>query len=253
MDAKKSIAFLIVAAGLGTAVFVAKNDSRNGVPSISTFLGKEIKPGLQFESAKTQSVTIGGASGINNPQRTGNLTEAVVQNYFGEFVKNDLNAPDVNFTEEKIQEQIVNGLTFDEFGLEDFRVSKDDSIKAQVAYMKSIDALLNKNFPGFKQNITDILEEFMQEGNSSSLDYLVAHIPGYIDGLLALETPPLWKVYHLQLLNLWQKKLVAYRAILSVEEDPLKSYIAVQEIPNIINEDVTLQAILIERYQELNT
>ena len=168
-------------------------------------------------------------------------------------MKNDLNAPDVNFTEEKIQEQIVNGLTFDEFGLEDVRVSKDDSIKAQVAYMKSIDALLNKNFPGFKQNITDILEEFMQEGNSSSLDYLVAHIPGYIDGLLALETPPLWKVYHLQLLNLWQKKLVAYRAILSVEEDPLKSYIAVQEIPNIINEDVTLQAILIERYQELNT
>jgi len=254
MRARKIIAFLIVFTGLVTALLIAENNPGEKTSPVSVVFGeRETQPGLQFESTGTQAGLFGNSQKTNDVQNNENLTNVVVQNYLGKFLNNNLSAPAGGFTEEAIQEQIAKGIVFEEFNLDDIRVSDNDSVKSQIAYMESIDSLLKKNFPGFNKNITDILDEFIQRGDSDSLEYLTTRIPNYIGGLLALETPPLWKVYHLQLLNLWQKKLITYKAILDMKNDPLKTYVAIREISNIVNEDLTLQAILIKRYEELNT
>jgi len=252
MRARKIIAFIIVAAGLGTAAFITGRGVSYEPSPVSVAFGEQkTEPSLQFESTRTQGGLFGNLQNEGSIGNTDNLTDTVVQKYLGNFLNNNLSAPAGGFSEEAIQEQIARGLSSKTFGLEDIRISNDNSVESQIAYMESVDSLLRKNFPGFNRNITDIVEEFTQNGDSDSLEYLTIRIPEYIDGLLDLKVPSLWQVYHLQLVNLWQKKLTAYRAILDVKNDPLKTYIAIQEIPNIINEDLTLQAILIERYQEL--
>ncbi|MBI4034244.1 MAG: hypothetical protein HY378_01710 [Candidatus Brennerbacteria bacterium] len=253
MNGKKTAALLIILIGLGTAFFIVRGDSSGAASPVSFFFGEKASPSLQFESEKSARPSVLSGGQVSDNLQTGNLTESLVQGYVGELLRNNLNAPDLGFTEEAIQEKIAEGITFTEFGLDDVKVLNDNSIKAQVAYMESIDALVRKNFSGLNKNIVEALDDFLQRGDSSSLNYLTRNIPGYVGGLIALEAPPLWKVYHLQLLNLWQKKLATYQAILDLKNDPLKSYVAIQQIPDIVSEDLTLQAILIERYEELKT
>jgi len=51
-----------------------------------------------------------------------------------------------------------------------------------------------------------------------------------IDDLLALKVPSQLSAWHLQNLNLWEKKLVVYKAILNLDTDPLKASLAIQQI-----------------------
>ena len=59
--------------------------------------------------------------------------------------------------------------------------------------------------------------------------------------LLALRVPTQLSAWHLQNLNLWEKKLVVYNAILDLNNDPLKATLAIQEINNVGQENEDLQ------------
>ena len=76
-------------------------------------------------------------------------------------------------------------------------------------------------------------------------------IPNFINDLLEIPAPNSMSAIHIEFLNLWQKKLTTYQAIKNMNTDPLMAYLALQQIPEIIQEDTNLQSVLIERYKEL--
>ena len=92
---------------------------------------------------------------------------------------------------------------------------------------------------------------FFQKENPRLLQELVENIPPYVTGMLELHAPRNWEGVHLATINLWQKKLTAYKALLEIENDPLGGYLALQKLPEFVQEDVDLQNIMIREYDKL--
>lgn len=264
MKKKNVIALIIIVAGIGTSFFIYGGPLRNTDGHLFSFSRGSTNPSFQFEPAKNPYPNAIQPSGGEDFSVSSNLTDLLAGIYAQEIFKNvepgsgrvlqeNIDVSSLNLTAEELQRKISQGLQFPEFETGDLKISNDNSPEGQVAYMESVDALLRKSLGGFKKNLVIALDEFFQRNDSDSLDYLVQNIPKYLIGLLELEVPSSWQDYHLQTLNLWQKKLVTYRAILGKNDDPLKAYLAIQYLTEIAEEDLSLQAILIESYEELNS
>ncbi len=259
MNKAKIVALLILTSSLVVSLFILKTPAKNKVFPLDSSFQESDNPSLSFKSAlkllnqKTNSE--------NGSELSNNLTENLAAIYAGEIAKNiessgsfnesSLNPDDFDLS------QILQGqtdlLAIPKYGLKDIKISDDNSVKNQIVYLESIDALLKENFGGFHKNLTIAIDEFFNKKDPTSLNYLVEHIPGYLNGLLTHPVPSLWQTVHLQILNLWQKKLVVYRAILDFNADPLKAYAALQYIFPIAEEDINLQTVMIKRYEELTS
>ena len=91
----------------------------------------------------------------------------------------------------------------------------------------------------------------MKFNNTDGLETYAKIATNQIDDLMALETPSLWKSFHLQNLNLWYKKLSVFNAFLNLGNDSLKTILAFQRLPDIMEETVNLQSVLENRFMEL--
>lgn len=191
-----------------------------------------------------------------------NVTETVASAYLeGFFKKNqnllgnpqgltdeinaDLNDLDVPKNIEGI------ALPFKPFEKGAFPVIADNSPAAQLAYLEKIGGLISKNFSEINGDITQIIDRWLDKKDSNPLENYIAGAEQQIKDLQKITVPANWEQSHLQNLNLWQKKTVVYQAILQSENDPLKAYIAVQAISDIIQENDSLQEIISEKYLEL--
>ena len=257
MNKAKIVALLILTSGLVVSLFILKTPAKNEGLSLDPAFQKSNNPSLNFKSV------LQFLNQNANPEAGGepsnNLTETLAALYASEIAKNiESNG---SFNENSLDpddfdlSQILQGqtdlLAIPKYGLKDVKISDDNSVRNQIAYLEGIDALLKENFGGFHKNLTIAIDEFFNKKDPTSLSYLAEHIPGYLDGLLALPVPSLWQTVHLQILNLWQKKLFVYRAILDFNSDPLKAYAALQQIFPIAEEDINLQTVMIKRYEEL--
>lgn len=256
MNKAKIFALLILTSGLVASLVILKTPGKNRpLTADSSFRGSD-NPSLNFESVL--QLIRGGASQDSDGE-SNNFTENLAALYASKIVSNaetsgvlDSDSLDVeNLELDQILRTGGSALDIPAYKLSDIKISDDNSIRNQIAYLEGIDELLRENFGGFQKNLAIALDEFFTKKNPTSLKYLAEHIPGYLDGLLALPAPSLWQTVHLQILNLWQKKLVVYRAILDFDSDPLKAYLALNYVLPIAEEDINLQNVLVKRYEEL--
>ncbi|KKU94487.1 MAG: hypothetical protein UY26_C0001G0039 [Candidatus Jorgensenbacteria bacterium GW2011_GWA1_48_13] len=259
MNKAKIVALLILASGLVASLVILKTPAKNGGFSLNSSFQESNNPSLDFESALKLSNQ--KTNQVNGGESSSNLTDNLAALYAGEVVKNieadgsfngdAFNAEGLDL-EQLLQTQ-ANVLDIPEYKLSDIKISSDNSVQNQVAYLEGVDMLLKENFGGFHKNLAIALDEFFTKKDATSLNYLVEHIPNYLNGLLTLSAPSLWQTVHLQILNLWQKKLVVYRAILDFNSDPLKTFAALQYVFPIAEEDINLQTVMIKRYEELTS
>ncbi|KKS88059.1 hypothetical protein A2116_01225 [Candidatus Jorgensenbacteria bacterium GWA1_49_17] len=261
MSGKKITAFIIVLAGLGLAIFIATSGPSKTASSLSVLFGNREDPSLQFEASLP--TTPGSRSSLSEAPTTDNYTDKLANSYLEElFIRNgditgntNLSLPTIQLSDESLRESIGD-LEIPSFTRGDIRVTNDDSDAAQITYIEALDSLFQKYFSKFgkgKNDLKDALEAWFNEKDDRLLKELADGINPFVGELLALEVPETLSDYHLATLNLWQKKLVVYRAFLGMETDPLKTYLALQEIQNIALEDSNLQAALIKRYEELKS
>jgi hypothetical protein len=64
--------------------------------------------------------------------------------------------------------------------------------------------------------------------------------------------PQQLKTWHLQSVNLWEKKIIVFRAILNMGSDPLKTILAMKEVDGINKETVNLQNVMNDFIGDLN-
>jgi|GEM_PF-2592427 len=144
-------------------------------------------------------------------------------------------------------------LQFRIFSEKDIRINSDNSFAAQIAYLESLKNISDKNFGKFKTPIVDILSNFFDKNDSALLAKYVGIAQNEINDLLAIKVPAQLSAWHLQNINLWEKKSVVYKAILDLNDDPLKAALAIQQVNGIGQENDNLQNVLNSYLKKLTT
>lgn len=210
--------------------------------------------GLQYQVNQNRNI-------VTNPAPTGetsadanNLTDQLAQTLSQNILQangsvtsngtSTIRLPSSDYMSNALDASMNQGLQFPIFTDKDIRVGKDNSVGAQLAYINNLGKVTDNNFSGFKVSVTDMLDNFFKQNNSAPLAKYVDIAGNQVNGLLALEVPEQMKVWHIQNLNLWEKKLVVYRAILNFDSDPLKAVLAAKEVDNVITETNDLQKVL---------
>lgn len=162
-----------------------------------------------------------------------------------------LNVPSQESVNAVLQEQLSQKLSFDLFKKGDLKISNENSAVDKLTYLEKLNGLSEKNFSNLKGNFVEMLDEWALKQNNEPLKDYLLRIPKQINDILSLSVPSDLADFHLQNLNLWQKKLTAFTAMLNMNEDPIKSYLAIQELPGIVEENLTLQDFVEKQYEAL--
>ena len=209
---------------------------------------------LQFKSGGSNllgNITENLTPRTKAQEKTGNLTEALIRSYIQSVAGNDGALPTTDEITSELQDNLSGDLEFTTFSIKDVITTDRNSQSDQIEYIESVGATLYENFKELEgENVITILQTFFENSDPTLINQFIKSIPLYIDDLLEINAPSLWADFHLQMLNVWQKKLVIYQAILDTESDPLKAYIALQELTDVLREDIDIQSILIQKYQE---
>jgi hypothetical protein len=260
MTKRKIIAFVIVFAGIA---FFLINVSSPTPKNSGLLLGvqgrSDINSNLNFKSAESPSTNALGSltAAVNgdNSNLTDALAQAYLQNVFSvntDVVSNGSSSqialPTLNLDQEMSQ-----GLKFKQLGIKDIRISPDNSKENQIKYLLSLSTINEKNFKGFNLDISSVLENLLTKKDGQPLQKYLGIASRQINDLLLLPVPSAWQDFHLQNLNLWQKKIIVYGALLDQVTDPLKTVVAIQEIPDVIQESLNLQTTLEEQVKKLNS
>lgn len=267
MKKRKFIALGIIIFGLLiflVNVFSAR--SSDASPFLTIQKNSDVNPSLDFQAVTNGTQTSGDApKGIVSD--ASNMTDALARSYLQKiFDKNpngiadgsssQITLPSLDLGQTSDQNAIDQALTFRAFTPKDLLVSQDNSNQAQLTYIENIDAALQKDFDKkFSKNYTalNVLDDFINNKDPKPLNSLVNSIPNFVNDLLQMRIPSSWQNYHLETLNLWQQKLVAYQNILNMDADPLRAYLTIQGITNLFQKDLDLQKIAFEKYQELKS
>ena len=251
MKKRRIISAAVVLSGLALFLVIInwpdKNAQKSAAGSVSNRAGDA--SGLEFQVNRDRNLVTNAASSDNLTDRLAqNLSQNILQmnNSFNSgqgtsTVK--LPSPDslTSMIGQSIGGQSIQFPTFSE---KDIRLNPDNSTDAQLAYIKTLGEITKKNFAGFNTPVLTILNNFFEQNNSEALAKYVAIAGNQINDLLALKVPTQLSAWHLQNLNLWEKKLAVYKAILDLNADPLKAALAIQEVNGIGQENESIQKVL---------
>jgi hypothetical protein len=265
MKGRKITALAILVAGAAVSIWLVVG-SRGKIENKEPFIifegnAKKLSANLLFPpNLKTKPESIPEKS--VKTAEPNNLTDLLVQNYMQEIVKRNPTAPQrgeslafpsASTFQNIIQEKMAQGLSYRLYDLKDIRISENTNPEKQIKYIENLYEILKKYAVVFGTDITIALEDFFKNRNNEKLNRIAENIPPLINELLALSPPKNFAATHLSLLNLWQKKLTIYEAILNTATDPLKAYLAVNQLVPTLQEDFDLQMILAKSYQELKS
>lgn len=266
MSKKHISALIIVFMGLVSFFLILNSNKKEGgnkdlITSLKSI--KNSNPYLNFEARPQSTFSPSSAQISNNTltQETNNLTDVLAQLYSQKIIQQNLNSdnnqegieviPVEILTDQIIQERSEFSPKFLQFETKDVKIIYDNSVEKQLAYFRSLDALTRKNFGSLNKSIVEILDELIINQNFQFLQQYTNATSNQINDLLTLSTPSVLKIIHLQNINLLQKELTIYTALLNLYQDPLKGYLAFQQIPDLFEENLDLQTTLEQKFQEI--
>jgi len=253
INKRKILALIILLAGVVISVLVlASDNTENGKAAISPG-NSEDNPAFGFNTSRNGNSKLAlpeGGSDENfvNSESSKNLTESLADLYTRSVIQEGMS--DDNSL--SLEENIPSGLNYPQFSEKDIKISSDISEENQISYIEAVDEAIWDNFGELKnENTNTAIREFFENNNPAVLNKFIEITPSYIDDLLQIEVPENIKEIHLGMLNVWRKKLTIYKAIVNQDSDPVKSYLASQDLPGVLQEDQNFQMTLIEKYKEL--
>lgn len=264
MKKRKTIALIIVLGGIAGFFLIinlsGKNDSGANTTNLTTPEGNNLVPSLRFE-------TLSPTAFQNNnrlPISSENLTESLIETYTQEILKRNESGPQVVDnkpamimpSEELTSEILINYLNqqkidFKEFALADIKTDSDTSAKKQKEYLKKIYEITQNNFSDLKYSYGEAVIEILKNNNPRFLQNYISRMGKGMTDLKDIAVPTNWKLFHLQYLNLQQKKLTIYSAIANLNNDPLKALIAVNQLTDLLEEEENLTLILTDKASDL--
>jgi len=190
-----------------------------------------------------------------------NLTNEIISEYTAKILKDNqkgsgtsdsISVPNEDSLNQIIRDRFVYGISVKYFDEKDLKILQITSQYASLSYLKSILEIYKNNTDKNQDNgFIPSVAEYVNTKNSQKLHSYISSVSEQIDNLLKIATPTNWKEFHLKLINAWQKRLALGTAIIQSEDDPIKAAVAVQEIPNSIDEENNLTSLLLQNLKEL--
>ncbi|MDI6734300.1 MAG: hypothetical protein QMD50_02295 [Patescibacteria group bacterium] len=266
LPTKKILAIIIVLGSVVASISIISSSKENPKEEffkISANLN-DANPYLNFKTSPNNDSNQKSQESSNNKILSGNLTDELINNYgleilkrnpsgaFNQNGKQSLNMPSEKVFENLLENQIAQGLKINFYELKDLKLSNDNSLKAVRAYLEAINSAAEKNLMGIKKSPFAMFVDLFNKKNSNDLYQYLNRLTAYTTDLLKIPAPLSWQVFHLELLNLGQRKIATYQTLIGVEEDPIKALIAAQEIEKIDQAEFDLATVLREKLKDLN-
>ncbi|MEK7651177.1 MAG: hypothetical protein AAB377_01460 [Patescibacteria group bacterium] len=263
MKKRKIISAIILLSGLAFFLLIVNSTGKNQeFPAMVALNKNNSESGFDYRTDKNRDIIPSAISGTNMSPATDNLTELLAKNIssgiltvnsklVSEQGTSSIALPSSNSLGNSIEQSIEQNMKFPVFGLKDIRIGSDNSPEAQLAYFNTIGEISKKNFGNFKTSIVTMLNNLIENNDSTALAKYARIANKQVADFLALKVPEQLSAWHLQNLNLWQKKFTAYSAMANLSSDPLKMIIAFKEVPNIVQETLNLDSVMKEKYLKL--
>jgi hypothetical protein len=260
INKRKILALTILLAGVVISVLVLASDKTENKKAAISSGNLDNNPAFGFNTSGNENSKLflpdkkDGSENFSDSSNNENLTENLINSYTRTIIQEGMSG---GFSSEEdaaamLEESIPGGLNYSQFSESDIKTSSDISEENQITYIENVDRAIWDNFGELKnENTNTAIREFFENDNPAVLNKFIEVTPSYIDDLLQIEVPESMKEIHLDMLNVWRKKLTIYKAIINQDSDPAKSYLASQDLPAVLQEDQAVQLTLIQRYEEL--
>ena len=158
-------------------------------------------------------------------------------------VVNELNKESLSF------DQTVNN--------SDLKISADNSKEAKIIYLQAVAEITKSRFNDAKyqrsadQIISDIESDCTKSASSISTNEKIAGLyHDLVNDYLNLSAPSDYLSLHKNIIVHFKKSEAVYGAIANCFNDPIKGYIATQELSNLADNTQNIQNILVKKYNE---
>lgn len=267
---KKILATIIIFGSLTGAFFIIQKPDAETPANAALPAPSNIDSFLQFQR---QSANLAVFLKQNLTSSTANFTDLVAQLQFQKLLEqnpdslsglliDNVNAQtqtmnrlpdlmaDVNLESQEWTAIAAQLIAVQSFQKKDVKTTFDDSPANQLRYLLALIENNQSRFAGFNDSILTMINQWMA-GQPQKLQRYVAVIPEQMKDLLNLPVPINLIDFHLKNLNLWQKKHQIYGALTALDQDPVKSLIALHYIERLVAETAELNAFLQEKLDAL--
>jgi hypothetical protein len=272
---------LIISAGLAGSYFIIKN-STSPLPSNQTQDVSALTPLIQnplkwvesMVKSFTDNSSVERGDNIKTENKnTTNLTELVAKTMFGQMKildqrgKNPFQGqgfdPNDPQSQQLIQEalaSIQDPAAFFNPSVEDkdLKISTDNSRETKAQYLKIIGDISQKHLGNseYQRSAEQIIQETEQDCLSYRSDsinlQLNASYKNAAQDYLGINVPSEWTNIHKQMIAYFKKGSLIYGILGNCSEDPIKGYLAAQELPQFISEAQIIQDKLNKEVAEVN-
>lgn len=237
---KRTIAVVILAGGIVTSLTISGVFTTSPQPSetLSLSSGENRDPAFKFNAVPPSSET--GAE-INR-------TDFVAQRYGEEILK--LNAPGTGAAEiifppegtveSLIEEAVRKPFSFKTYSPKDLRHIPLEGKEGLARYFVLLAAVQAKHFKSLDDPLLTAIAKFVSAGDSKPLEANRIAITAYLGDLLAIPVPAPLVPFHINLMNLWQKRVTLAAHILEGDEDPIRLAAAVDALALTADEETNI-------------
>ncbi len=235
----------ILAAGLLVSVLItgsSPHEKESESPAVSSGSGSNLS--YDIGDAQIFSSLLSSSSlSINLTERlAGSIIQGVAGNNPEAFLAGaDPTSLVGSLNESDLNRGLSEPLPFRVYTQNDIRVSPDTSKEAQTRYFVRFSEINKRHFGDLPWSIADALDEWTRNENPEPINRYQSAIPGAVNDLLQLTSPENLAILHLQTLNFWERTFSLYDALLNLDRDPVKFFIALRETPDILDEAILIQ------------
>lgn len=266
LNKRRVTALIVLAFGVGlSAYFIFPGSSETNNDKLIILGGGGLNPSLNY-TANSYPTLIGGGARTEAAPGTQNLTDGLLSYYAQEiFNKNGggfqvidgqpvLTIPSQDETADFWKNYLTQQkMTFRQFRSDDINVDYNTSVQNQKNYLADLQRIYENNFQNLNATVAQLFSELVEKNNPALARNYAQTIKNQIDDLAVLKVPANWKIFHLQYLNLWQKKYEIFEALANLQRDPIKAMVAAQELTNVLEEENVLSVILEEQLKSINS
>lgn len=236
-------AILIVGVG-GAAWLMFHNDTNAGAITIS--VSSSTAEDARFTDTSSD------ASAVKN------MTDEAIRAYGREILKlnpqgqgldKPVTLPPDTVLQDIIAKATATPIPVTLFTTQDVATSPTNSRNAKRAYFAAVQNILVDNFGDVASNPNAAIAQFVTSGETSELQKHVDRTTRVITALRALTVPSDLSSLHLTMLNLWQRRFIYTKTILSGGDDQLQMIAALNQLADLNTDDMRF-AIAFRNYEQ---
>ncbi len=247
MRTRSIIALLVLLLGAAGSLWIVSPDSfKSNAPSTLSFASSTDEKDPRFTN-ETSALTSGASSDISEENVAQNFGREILRlNPQGQGKDAPIKLPNDIVLSKMLQDEISKPIPIHLYEEGDIIVLKSTDKKSALVYTTALDAASKKTLELPQTDFTQAIVQFVTKNEAQELTAHANAISSYIATLLIIPVPANWKVFHLALINLMQKKLAYTNAILYNNDSQLKIAAALNGINSLVDEEQNLYSMIAE-------